>query len=82
MKSSTRWTNSNYIQITLFLNAINQYQPNVNVIGFYEINRGLLGSIFFQILSLLLTYLIVLVQLNSSFTTPSSAEQDYNTTMV
>ncbi|XP_029343507.1 gustatory and odorant receptor 24 isoform X2 [Acyrthosiphon pisum] len=78
MKSSTRWTNSNYIQITLFLNAINQYQPNVNVIGFYEINRGLLGSI----LSLLLTYLIVLVQLNSSFTTPSSAEQDYNTTMV
>ncbi|CAI6351928.1 unnamed protein product [Macrosiphum euphorbiae] len=77
MKSSTRWTNSNYIQITLFLNAINQYQPNVNVIGFYEINRGLLGSI----LSLLLTYLIVLVQLNSSFTTPSSEEQDYNTTM-
>ncbi|XP_060879007.1 gustatory and odorant receptor 24 [Metopolophium dirhodum] len=77
MKSSTRWTNSNYIQITLFLNAVNQYQPNVNVIGFYEINRRLLGSI----LSLLLTYLIVLVQLNSSFTTPSSAEQDYNTTM-
>jgi len=32
-------------QITLFLNAVNQYQPNVNVIGFYEINRGLLGSV-------------------------------------
>ncbi|KAL5241894.1 hypothetical protein ACI65C_009304 [Semiaphis heraclei] len=76
MKSSARWMNSNYIQITLFLNAVNQYQPNVNVIGFYEINRGLLGSI----LSLLLTYLIVLIQLNSSFTTPSNAEQGYNTT--
>ncbi|KAL4143621.1 hypothetical protein QTP88_005933 [Uroleucon formosanum] len=78
MKSSMRWSNSNYIQIILFLNAINQYQPDVNVIGFYEINRGLLGSI----LSLLLTYLIVLVQLNSSFTTPSTAKQDYNTTTI
>lgn len=72
------------LQITLFLNAVNQYQPNVNVLGFYEINRGLFGSVnqesksnFFninkiiwillQILSLLVTYLIVLVQLNSSF---------------
>ncbi|CAH1724158.1 unnamed protein product [Aphis gossypii] len=77
LKSSARWTTSNYIQITLFLNAVNQYQPNVNVIGFYEINRGLLGSI----LSLLLTYLIVLIQLNSSFTTPSTVEDNNNTIM-
>ncbi|XP_060843021.1 gustatory and odorant receptor 63a isoform X1 [Rhopalosiphum padi] len=74
LKSLARWTTSNYIQITLFLNAVNQYQPNVNVIGFYEINRGLLGSI----LSLLLTYLIVLIQLNSSFTMPSPVEDNNN----
>ncbi|XP_025419973.1 gustatory and odorant receptor 24-like isoform X1 [Sipha flava] len=78
MKSSMTWQKSNYIQITLFLNAVNQYPPKVNVLGFYEINRGLFGSI----LSLLVTYLIVLVQLNSSFApAPSSNGFNNNNTL-
>lgn len=32
-----------YIEIIMFLNTVNQNQPNVNVDGFYEINQRLFG---------------------------------------
>ncbi|XP_065215774.1 uncharacterized protein LOC135842305 [Planococcus citri] len=69
MKSKLlNFKNDNTISIKLFLYAVTDYKPTVNILGYFEINRPLFGSVFFilQIISVLVTYMIVLVQFGSS----------------
>nr|ALV87611.1 gustatory receptor 2 [Drosicha corpulenta] len=49
-------------KINMFLLTVNEFGPAVNLAGFFNINRILFGSI----VSVLITYLVIIIQLKSS----------------
>ncbi|XP_065205608.1 gustatory and odorant receptor 63a-like [Planococcus citri] len=62
IKEQSQYRNYDEARVNIFLYTINEYEPLVSVCGFYEINRSLFGGV----VSILLTYMIVIIQLKDS----------------